>query len=267
MIIAAAAAMIGVAQAATSTPPCSRPTTPQAQGADVYDLQMRLQTTTGVADTLVRSASGTLCARVGGSSSTNIYRKATTLTVEGRIYQCTNLCTTVYKNSALIAWETSQKTPFTAPNIKWDSDFPHVMGAKNTDAEAYFNFTGTIAPPDFVYNTQAYFNIKELYCAGQGKFDCSAFRYTSFSGNCAGKGTAPFDVSRTAKACDSSKILLCDQMTTCNMDPTLASDTAIYGTWSIRYNALSSKTFYNTGALTVPTYFDLSKQAYIGSVQ
>ena len=265
MIVAAVAAMIGSAAAATA--PCSRPTTPQAQGADVYDLQMRLTTTTGVADTLVRTAAGTICARTPGSSSTNIYRKATTLTVEGRIYQCTNLCTTVYKNSALIAWETSQKVPFTAPTITWQEDFPHVMGAKNTDAEAYFKFTGVIAPPAYAYNTQAFFNIQELWCAGQGKFDCTAKRFTSLAGNCAGKGTAPFDVSRTAKACDPSKILLCTQISTCLEDPTTPSNTAIYGTWSIRYNTVSSKTFYNTGALTVPVYFDLSNTAFIGTVQ
>lgn len=246
MMIAAVAAMIGGVQAATT--PCQRTTGGSAAwAADVYQIKMSLKTTTGVGTTL--TPSGTLCAR--GSASTNIYRKATSLTLDGWIYQCTNICTTVYKNSALLMWETTQKATVNKPKIEWKQDFPHVMGQRNADAEAYFVFTGKLQ--DYVYNTSASFAIAELHCAGQGKYDCKAARYTQFSGNCAGYGAPPYDVSRTAKSCDPSKILLCTQLTTsCTLDPTTASPTAIFGTWSIRYNATASAKFFKDGTLTIP---------------
>ena len=248
MMIAAVAAMIGGVQAATT--PCQRTTGGSAAwAADVYQIRMSLKTTTGVGTTL--TPSGTLCNRGGGS--TNIYRKATSLTLDGWIYQCTNVCTTIHSGSSLLIWETTQKAAFTSPAITWQGDFPHVMGQRNADAEAYFKFNGVLAPGAFVYNASAFFNISELWCAGQGKYDCKAARYTQFSGNCAGKGTAPYDVSRTAKACDPSKILLCTQLaSSCTVDPTTASDTAIFGTWSIRYNATASAKYFKDGTLTIP---------------
>lgn len=259
MIAAAAAAMIAGVQAAT---PCTRGGASTPWAADVYQIKMSLKTTTGVGTTL--TPSGTLCNR--GSASTNVYRKATSLTLDGWIYQCTNICTTVYKGSSLLAWETSQKVQFTTPTITWQDDFPHVMGQKNADAEAYFKFNGVITPGSYTYNSLAFFNISELWCAGQGKFDCKAGRYTQFSGNCAGKATAPYDVSRTAKACDPSKILICTQLATdCNIDPTTPSVTAVFGTWSIRYNASASAKYFNDGTLTIPAYAKMAAP-YIGTV-
>jgi hypothetical protein len=151
MIVAAVAAMVGAVQAATD---CTRATTPTNPGADVYQLKMSLKTTTGVGDVATTAAAGSLCARTPGSSSTNVYRKATTLAVDGWIYMCTNLCTTL-KNGTVVAWETKNKTQFTGPTIAWQDNFPQVMGPKNADAEAYFKFTGTIVPGKYAYNTQS----------------------------------------------------------------------------------------------------------------
>ncbi len=256
MIAAAAAAMIVGAQAATT--PCIRSggSTPAVWAADVYQLKMSLKTTTGVASTLSTAAAGSLCNRTPGSSSTNIYRKATSLSVSGWIYACTNICTTI-KTGTVVAWDTKYKTQFSAPTIAWQEDFPHVMGAKNADAEAYFKFTGTVVPTKYEYNASAYFNISELWCAGQGKYDIKNARYTQLAGNCAGKGTAPYDVSRTAKACDPSKILLCTAVVDATTVPTTASATAIYGTWSIRYNKSASTTYFDKGTLSVPSYVTL----------
>jgi len=253
MIVAAVAAMVGAVQAATD---CTRPTTPTNPGADVYQLKMSLKTTTGVGDVATTAAAGSLCSRTPGSSSTNVYRKATTLAVDGWIYMCTNLCTTL-KNGTVVAWETKNKTQFTGPTIAWQDNFPQVMGPKNADAEAYFKFTGTIVPGKYAYNTQAFFNITELWCAGQGKYDVKNARFTQLSGNCAGKGTAPYDVSRTAKSCDPSKVLQCTAVISSTTIPTDANPTAIFGTWSIRYNAAASRNYLTKGTLSVPKYVTL----------
>ena len=227
LIAAMAASFVGPMFAACST--CAKHA---ENGAAVYEYRFSGKTTIG------KTVNG-VCVRTPA-----------TLCIKGWIAKCTNDCETsigTATDTGICYYSFWQECPYKAPiaaQIVWDSEFPHVMGSKNSDSEGYMTFSGDIKNGDDVLQSF------EAVCSALGKFNKKAGVYNSFSGTFTGLATASLC---GCYSCGPSKSVVC----TCSDLETMLEDqkTVFYGTWSMKYNAAASKAFYNNGKLPkTPSY-------------
>jgi len=255
MAVAAVATAFGATDCSRATP---TPAAVAVQGG-VYQIKMQLKTTKGVtvAGTSKTITTGGVCNRTSTTNTTAgcVYRTTDSITIDGWIVECTNTCKVIENSKVTYVWDSKRKTQIQAGKFSWD--FINIMGKTDTEAEAY----GTFASGVLQYNSKQIQKFPLLTLAGQGKFDKAKKYYTSLAGNAAGYMEASYDLNPPANAdaslaCAASKVWDCGTYdaasTVCTKGS--AKKTAVYGTWSIKYNSAASNKYFKQGILDLPAY-------------
>ena len=250
MIAAAAAAMVGGAFA-----DACEPEEEEVYVARVYQVQMNVYTTKGVMQVVGSATGASQCAP--GESSCLVMRGRDKTVFRGYVYVCESLCE--LENYASAFCDSRRKALFGtiddgefsgASEFAWN--FCNVMGARSTDAECSWDFTGTVTYDE--ERAQEY----TLKGAGYGSFNKSSEGFfDNFGGYFAGTATASYDLTskyfgtedEDACNCKPSQILKCDTFAGLEFDD---SDTVAFGMWKMKFNANVTKAYLERGELIFP---------------
>ena len=218
----------------------------------VYKYKATVKTPKGIAK-YTPATPGSVCnpGQGGTEAATNVIRAKDKTKFAGWIYDCEATCDTV-ANGSVVAWDSKRKSQLNDAAIA--SDFIHVIGKKQSDAEWSFKLTGTAV---YTMGEAAY----DLQHAGFGKYSAKKGYYTSFSGNFAGtvdKVTyVPKFKAATADDCVPAGYWLCADLTAVATD-----DAAVaYGCWSAKVSKSASKKFAKNGYLKAPKYVVVTSAA------
>lgn len=255
MFAAAVAACVSGAYADACTPEKECPITV----ARVYQVQMNVYTTKGVMQKEVTSKQESACAP--GESSCLVMRGKDKTVLRGYVYICSKVCGVEgyayrfadVRRGALFAGDES---------LTWQ--FCNAMGARSTDAEAKWDFFGTINYDDPLGQGETEGRIAEytLTGAGYGKYvDSTEGYFDNFSGYFAGFVSASYDLKskyfNTAKAdedpdpcnCKPSQVLKCEDEVLV-WDP---AETVAFGAWKMKFNANVTKEYILKGETIFPS--------------
>ena len=228
--------------------------------ARVYQVQMNVYTTKGVMQVVGSATGGSQCAP--GESSCLVMRGRDKTVFRGYVYVCENLCE--LENYASAFCDSRRKALFgTYEDGEWSGssefawNFCNVMGARSTDAECSWTFTGTVNYD--AERAQEY----ALTGAGYGSFNKSSEGFfDNFGGYFAGTATASYDLTskyygtedEDACNCKPSQILKCDTVAGLEFEE---ENTVAFGQWKLKYSARASAQYKATGRLPLPKYVQL----------
>ena len=251
MIAAAVAAMVGGAFA-----DACEPEEEEIYVARVYQVQMNVYTTKGVMQVVGSATGASQCAP--GESSCLVMRGRDKTVFRGYVYVCESLCE--LENYASAFCDSRRKALFGtledgefsgSSEFAWT--FCNVMGARSTDAECSWTFTGTVNYDE--ERAQEY----ALTGAGYGTFNKSTEGFfDNLGGYFAGTATASYDLSSRfytteeggdACNCQPSQILKCDTVAGLEFED---SDTVAFGMWKMRFNANVTKAYLERGEIIFP---------------
>jgi len=244
MIAAAAAAMIGAAEAAsTCTDPGSTPSSCTVQTL-VYSWQFRGKTGSGVIVNATRAstvAGGTCTDPVTTPGSAEVIRVPGTLALVGYSYLCDAECSTIqsglmnptkaqyYSTKPLV----SLVVPYRGQNFIQTIDIANVIG----NAKNQYELAGTAK---FEFPSTDIGQVYNLRFAGFGSYDKTHQRVSNVSGNFAGTQTVPrYPRSYNGTRCPGAGYWDC-----CSLQYVPGSegaDSVAFGQWAMRYDAAASR--------------------------
>lgn len=219
--------------------------------ARVYQVQMNVYTTRGVMQVVGSASAGSQCAP--GENSCLVLRGRDKTVLRGYVYVCEGLCE--LENYACVFCDSKRKALFGtvdegefsgSSEFAWN--FVNVMGARYTDAECSWDFTGTVNYDE--ERAQEY----TLKGAGYASFNTSAGYFDNFGGYFAGTATASYDLTSKYAAtaadddeacnCKPSQVLKCDTVSGLEFED---SDTVAFGMWKMKYNAKITQAYLERG--------------------
>ena len=231
-------AALAVASVAGAYAACQPGKMEVLEDAWVYTWKFTGKTTTGVLVSYTISESGN-CKPGGGGVEACAIRIPSSLNIQGYTYKCLPCCGgfTELADDGEVFWTTKpQKELFEVTDPKkpftkgLTIEFGHVIGKKAKD----FELLGTFDAPTADSGENYTFTF-----AGLGKYDLKNTRFSSVSGNFAGKQTPPrYNGKINNVACPPADYWDCQTLDFAGApeDPSVA-----FGTWSVKYNAAYSK--------------------------
>ena len=235
MIAAAAAALVGGAYAGCEPE--------EVDVARVYQVQFNVYTTKGV---LLTGSNGSVC---DPEDTCVVARGRDKTVIRGYIYVCENVCELTDYEEAFV--DARRRALFDDAEMTWN--FCNVMGARSTDAECSWTFTGTVNYDE--ERAQEY----ALTGAGYGSFNKSSEGFfDNFGGYFAGTATASYDLTskyfgtedEDACNCKPSQVLKCDTVAGLEFED---SDTVAFGMWKMKFNANVTKAYLERGEIIFPS--------------
>lgn len=251
MIVAAVAALAGVASAADGNACTPSGNTTTGPCATVYAVKFALKTPTG--EPCKTTGAASTCAP--GTDSTGYVRTPSSIALQGWFADCSCKCEALknFTQNHIAIWNAKEKNYLS--DIAYNVDLLHVLSKSQANAEIYFTLNGTLGA-----NTGLARKF-ELIAAGFGKFSKGSF--TSFSGNVVGKvskvmypkavnvGTA----ERPNWICPEAGYWTCATVANGCAALVTTEKSIAYGTFAITYNkAASTKMAQAKGFPTLPEY-------------
>ena len=214
--------------------------------ARVYQMQMNVYTTKGVLQ--MYQGGGSAC--VPGQADCLVMRGKDKTVIRGYLFVCGAGCDLEMESGFV---DSRRRALFGevadgefTPNTEFAFKFVNFIGAHSTDAEAYWNFTGTCIYDET--RQQEY----QLDGSGYGVLNKDAVGYfaDNLAGYFAGYASASYDLKTKytgvdaddeACACKASVVLLCEDYDSAAW---AEAETVAFGAWKIKYNKNVSEAYY-----------------------
>jgi hypothetical protein len=269
LMIAVAAAAVGMAYADPLCGPGEDTPPPGTEIALVYDWQFKGKTTAGwpsnsksvtAVDCSTEGDDGGGVCGVGTTTTTLIKRVPATFAMAGwtAICECGKLIGDYDGWDGYSFWITKPyQAYFNAAlcgqygmKACCEEAFIHVIGKKETDAEIHSGFYG----PSYFVNT-SYGQTWTFEYSGLGKYvkrapfsgvDWCGY-YSQFSGAFAGQATASYYINLSKGICSPTVVFNCED---CLAAEVADQPTVVYGTWNVKFNAKKTRAYYSARSTT-----------------